>query len=341
VARLVRTQQLAIALVILLIHSVACAQEAETWPLSEAIEVREGACVTRNELVASIENWLGRNAIDRRIKIVVEETEPSRPHFVVMRDGKPSAERRFRGGSINCADLRAAVALAIALAIDATLLQAVLEPPAPSAPPDLAPESKPKPEPKPKPKRAPAPRHAAGRPHPPNAEPAGVWGEAAVLVLIGVLPAPAWGGAIGLGMAMGPISLRALGWATAVVEAELGSGRARVGMVAGELGACVDRPLGGLRVHGCAGAAGGGITAEGRGFDVNRAAVVPWIAATAGLGAELPLGSDVGLIARVQGYFPVARPTLEVNDPRGGVLHQEEVPPAGVGASLGVRVGFP
>ena len=110
----------------------------------------------RAELLASVETWLGRGAIDASIRIQVEESEPGKPRFVVLREGRPATERRFRGGSIACPDLRAAVALAIALAIDATILQAVMEPLPPAEPP---PEPEPPPQPKPKAKpKAPPPR---------------------------------------------------------------------------------------------------------------------------------------------------------------------------------------
>jgi hypothetical protein len=311
--------------------------QPEPRPLSEAIEVSEGSCIARAELLASVEVWLGRSAIDPSIRIQVEEAEPGKPRFVVLREGRPAAERRFKGGSIPCPDLRAAVALAIALAIDATILQSVMEP-VPVPPPPPEPEPKPKPTPKPKPK---APR-LAPRPRPaPEPEGPPVAGEIAAMVLLGVLPVPAWGGSVAVIVPVGPIALRVAAWATANADVTIGEGEAQVGMLAGEVAACLARDLGGVHIRGCAGAAGGGWSAQGRGYDVNRATAIPWIAATASLGAELPVSDAVALVARVHGYAPLARPGLEVSDAADEPVVREEAPPAGLAVSLGVMVGFP
>ena len=306
-------------------------------PLSEAIEVSESACLKRAELISSVETWLGRSAIDPSIRIQVDETEPGHPRFVVLREGRPATERRFRGGNIACPDLRAAVALAMALAIDATILQAVLEPvPAEVEPPKVEPPTiqPPKPEPKPKPKPKPKPE-----PEPEATTP--VSGEAAAIVLLGVLPAPAFGGSLGAIVPIGTFSLRIAAWATAATELSLGKGDARVGMVAGEISGCLARDLGALRVRGCAGAAGGGWSAEGSGYDANRVAVIPWFAATAGFGLEVPLSDALALVSRLNGYAPITRPTLEVSAPDDEPVAREEAPPGGISVSLGAMVGFP
>jgi RNA polymerase sigma-70 factor (ECF subfamily) len=158
------------------------------------------------------------------------------------------------------------------------------------------------------------------------------------MALFGVLPVAAWGGSIGVIAPVGPLAIRTLGWATALADVSFETGSARVAMVAVEISGCLDRSLGAFTVRGCAGAAGGGWSARGSGFDVNRAPTVPWVAASAGLGLELPLGADVSLVGRGQGYFPFARPTLEVTDP-GGSIERQTAPPAGFAASLGAMVG--
>jgi hypothetical protein len=112
-------------------------------------------------------------------------------------------------------------------------------------------------------------------------------------------------------------------------------------MVAGEVTACLARELGGVRIRGCGGAAGGGWSAHGTGYDVNRTTAVPWVAATGGFGVELPVSEAVALMTRVHGYAPIARPALEVSDPANQPVVREEAPPAGVGVSLGAMVGFP
>jgi hypothetical protein len=317
------------------------AQESASWPLTEAIEVSEGACVTHGELVASVETWLGRGAIDRRIRIIVQEAEPGRPSFVVLREDQPAAERRFRPSRIACPDLRAAVALAIALAIDATILQGLLEP-APAPPPPPAP-GPPPPRPEPPPAAAPAPKATLGeRPAAaaPDAE-RSLAGEASALLFVGVLPELAWGGSIAALVPAGPLSLRAAAWATLTSEVSVGEGSAELGMVAGEVTACVSRDLGSAGLRGCAGGAAGGWSAHGRGFDANRAAAIPWVAAVGGFGLELPVGGGAALVGRIHGYFPLVRPVLEVTDPAGAPLASREAPAAGLGASLGAMVGFP
>jgi hypothetical protein len=331
-----RTLLAALALASALAAAPVWAQEPESWPLAEAIEVREGACVTHGELLASVENWLGRSAIDRRVRIVVEESEPGRPSFVVLRDGEPAAERRFRPSRIACPDLRAAVGLAIALAIDATILQSLLEPVPP--PPEPAPPPAPPP---PSPQPRPRPAKSIPKASPPADDPPSVAGEASALVLVGVLPEPAWGGSIGAIVPAGPLSIRAAGWATARMDVAIGDGTAELAMAAGEIAACLERSAGASRVRGCAGGAAGAWSAHGRGFDVNRVAAIPWAAATAGFGLELPLGGGAALVGRISGYFPLVRPTLEVTDPGGTPLARQEAPPAGVGASLGAMVEFP
>jgi hypothetical protein len=65
------------------------------------------------------------------------------------------------------------------------------------------------------------------------------------------------------------------------------------------------------------------------------------VAATAGFGLELPVSDAVALVGRVNGYFPIARPALEVSDPSEAPIARQEAPAAGLGVSLGAMVGFP
>lgn len=302
--------------------------EAETWSLDEALEVVENRCMTEGELSANVRLWLGRPSVDRRIRIVVDQLDEDSLRFVLSRDGKPSAERRFHTADVSCVDLRAAVALAIALAIDATVMQAILEPlPATPGPPA--------PRPRPAPARPPAPR-----PPPPPApaeERVMLEVEAQVLVLVGVLPEPALGASIGAAAPLGDSwHLRASGWGTAARSVSVGAGRSETAMVAGQASLCLDDSS----LRACAGAAAGRWSAEGRGFDRDRTTNLPWAALVADLGVSLPLAELVAASARIHGYFPVVRPVLEERDPRGQVLSTREPPPAGLGLSAGLAVGF-
>ncbi len=325
----------------LLAGHAARASEPESWPLGEAIEVHEGECIQRDAILPSVETWLGRNSIDRRVRIVLDENEPGRPRFVVLRDGKPAAERRFKQSSIACPDLRAAVALAIALAIDATILQALLEPePEPEPAPEPPPESVAPPvtSVRPPERDQPPARPPETLPEPP-ADP--LSGEAAAGVWIGVLPVVGFGGALAVSLPLGPIALRAGGFAVTGARAAVGAGEADASLVAAELGVCLASALAPLTLRGCAGGAGGAFSATGSGYSVNRATALPWIAVAAGLGAELPVARAVSLVARVTGYVAIARPSHEVNAPDGAVVDRETLPAAGLGTTLGLRVDFP
>lgn len=321
----------------LTIPSRARADEPETWPLTEAIRVADNRCMTQTELVQNVQLWLTRPAIDRRIAIVVEPVGDDGLRFVVSRNDKLAAERRFHTNDVPCNDLRAAVALAIALSIDATVMQAILEPLPPAEPP-------------PKPALAPAPRATPNRstrpsvlpsPPPKPEERATLDAELHGLLLFGVMPAPAWGASVA---ALVPVteelSLRLSGFGTAAQNVDVGSGRSEVAMVAGQLSLCLEQPEAQARLRGCFGPSAGRWSASGDGFEQDRRTALPWAALVAELGASVPLAEPVALSAAVQGYIPFVRPVLEERNPRGEVLSTSEAPPAGLGVSLGLSVRF-
>lgn len=312
-------------------------------PLREAVTVHEGACLARESLIASVEGWLGRAEVDAALAIEVEELADGRPRFVVSRAGRPAAERTFRAGVVPCADLRAAVALAIALAIDAAVLEGVLEPPpvraeeVPPTPPARAPRAR-------GPRR---PVRAAGArsrpsPRPPpdrvrRRKPLAV-ADLQGVALLGVLPGASWGARVGALVPAGGLELRAGALLGAGAEPSLGRGRVRVGLAAGEIGGCLVSRAAGRSLRGCAGAAAGEWMASGRGFDVSRSTELPWAAATAGLGAELPVGLGLALSGSVSGVVPVARPVLVVQDPSGSIRWRRPADPAGLVLGLGLSL---
>ncbi|MFO0567563.1 MAG: hypothetical protein U0263_18030 [Polyangiaceae bacterium] len=322
----------------LLLATRAGGEEVKTRPLGEAIQAEGVRCMTRQELVQNVELWLGRGTLDERISIRVEELDPTSLRFVVSRGGAPAAERRFKTTDVACPDLRAAVALAIALAIDATVLKAVLEPvaPAPTEPPPAPRET----EPPAKPKAAKPKARAVPKPRSPDE--AGLEAEVHAMVLVGVLPRATVAGQVGAAFRIAPdLALRISGFGTPPRDVPVGSSSAEVGMAAGVLGACLTRPLSFARVRGCAGGAAGRWSAEGRGFARDRVTALPWAAATADLELLVPVADALAFSARAEAVFPFVRPVLEERDPRGGVLAQEQAPPAGFGAGVGVVVGFP
>jgi hypothetical protein len=326
--------------------SLAPAADPETWPLADALQVGDNRCMTKAELVANVQIWLARPGIDRRIQIVVDQIDDDSLRFVLSREGKPTAERRFHTSDVACPDLRAAVALAIALAIDATVMQAILEPvPVETPPPAPPPLNQERPH-----RVAPAAPREKPKPPPAREEAVLLEAEAQALVLLGVLPEPVVGGSIGAAAPLvDSFSLRLSGWGTLERSVAVGSGSSRVAMAAGQVSACLDEQLGAARtgqgsprpvLRGCAGAAAGRWSAEGQGFNRDRTTALPWAAVVADLGVSLPLADQFAISTRLHGYFPFLRPVLEERDPRGGVLSATEPPPAGLGASAGVAVGF-
>ncbi len=318
----------------------------ETVPLAEAVEVLEGACISRAELLGGVEAWLNRKDVDRRIRIVVEERQAMQPRFVVRREGKPPTERRFSGGGIDCAELRAAVALAIALAIDATILQNVVEPPLLPTPPEPAPPEPTPPATEPTPAQSasaprpaprPAPKAAPKAPPPAGDDAAPVFVEASLLAGLGLVPEPTWGGAVAARLPAGPLAVRLGVMATAGTDVSVAQGTARVATLAAQLAGCL--PLSEAGTFGaCAGLAAGYWSARGRGFDTDLGTNLPWVAATAGPELTLPISEGAALLGRVEAFLPVVRPALEVRDLSGAIVEERSAPAAGMAASLGLRV---
>ncbi|MCC6215596.1 MAG: hypothetical protein IT376_12090 [Polyangiaceae bacterium] len=329
---------LALGLAGALVAAAARAEPPPARPLAEGVTVREGACLAREPLLASLETWLGRGEVDPAIEVRVEELDDGRPRFVVSRSGRPYAERTFRAGAVPCADLRAAVALAIALAIDAAVLEGVLEPP-PVAPtpeiPDQGPVHLP-PHALPRRRAARPPPAVARHPAPHDRTVADAQG----LALVGVLPSPGWGARGGLLVPSGAVELRAGLLAGLGVAAQVGRGEATVAMAAGEIGACLATRGASETLRGCAGVAAGQWSARGRGFDTSRSTELPWAAATLGLGGEVAITPAVALVGSVTAYAPVARPVLVVHDPAGAVRWRRPADPAGLALGLGLSVRF-
>ena len=316
-----------------------------TVALDEAIEVRAGKCLEHSAISRSVQTFLGRAAIDARIRVTVEELPDGRPRFVVRREGEPPAERTFKPSDLACADLRAAVALAIAMAIDATILQAIIEPPVevdlePEEPPSPAPPPKAKTPPEPKPRKT-KPKRKRPTPAPAAEPPTPIELDVNAMALFGVLPVTTVGVALGLAMPITqPLWVRGAVWGTSARSTPVGEGRARVSTLSGELEGCYGGEAGIRRIRGCGGVAAGRWSAEGQQFLVDRSANLPWVSMKAGL--ELGLRIADGLLFTAKGavYVPVVRPTLEARDTTGAVAARREPPAVGATAATGFTFGF-
>ena len=115
----------ALLLAVVLLQTRALADES-TQPVLDALVTHADRCLDRSAVAAQIVAWLRRDAIDRRIGILVAATtDGAGASFVIQRDGIAIAERQFARLPNECAELRAALGLAIALAIDATVLESL------------------------------------------------------------------------------------------------------------------------------------------------------------------------------------------------------------------------
>lgn len=304
------------------------AEGAETWPLGEALEVAENHCLTEATLIPSVELWLGREAVDRRIRIFVDAEKSRQVRFIVERDEEAIAERVFTKTKVPCADLRAAVALAIALAIDATALE-TLEAPEPMPPAAEVPEALPPP--------LVAPEAATP---PPEEEPTSPDLRLSVhgLGALGVLPAPTWGGSLELAfLPISSLSLRISMWTVTERSFALGEGTAHVSMLAGQLTGCAER--GALRA--CFGCANGRWASRGQGYSVNHATSLPWFAIAGGVEGALEMADGFRGTAQITAYLPLMSPALQVRDENDRPVASRQAPGAGVVLRLGVEMDWP
>jgi hypothetical protein len=100
--------------------------EEEKGLLIDAISVEPGAtCLDGLALVEHVRRWLGRDEIDKRIRVTVRGSDHSSTEatFLVDKgDGDPTY-RLFTKGPKYCYDFHSAIGLSIAMAIDATYIE--------------------------------------------------------------------------------------------------------------------------------------------------------------------------------------------------------------------------
>lgn len=299
-------------------------------PVRDALRVGPSSCLDAATLASRVEMWLGRPEIDARVSVRVGD-ERDKGHgvvFTVLREGEPVAERRLRPRGIPCPDLTAAVGIAIALAVDATFLASLMNVA------DVE-SLKAPPEPPPKPVRAPA-----SRPEP-RQETVGVRASVQAVGLVGVLPAPVAGASFGFDAALASwADLRITGVGTAHRPVRIGTGEADVGLAAGRFDGCFVRPVDTVSLVGCGGFAAGRWMTSGTGYDVNQSPSLPWMAAVARLEGRLEVGEDKYVVLALDGFIPLLRPRLDVEDGSGRVVASAETPAAGLGVAVGPAIAF-
>lgn len=305
-------------------------------PLSHAITVPPGGvCLTAEALHPLVGTWLGRDAIDARLSVLVERPDDERTGvgFVVLRGEAPVARRRFEALPAECSDRRAALSLAISIAIDATVLEdlgvvvpaAVVVPePPPAAPREPPPRPEPGPGPEPRPVTRPV--HVAG-----------AVGARATLSLLPD-PSPAGTVALELGRERWALALGVL--ATGPVRAPVGPGRASLQLVAGHAGVCGRTRAAVVALEGCAGVSAGAVAARGRGFDEGLSPALPWVAATARVAARAPATGPVSVRLALDGHLALARPRLTVDNRNGEEVAALELPLAGGAPTLELVITF-
>jgi len=268
---------------------LACAApaRAQDRPLADAITVARGECLTEGPLLEHLRAWLERDRVDARLSVVIEEGDGGGASFVVLSEGVGRAARRFETLPRDCADRRAAVALAVALAIDAAVLD------------DLVPP------------RARAPAEAS----PTEADgglTVGVEVVAEALVLIEVLPEVAAAWQIGARVVFDHTFVIGFsGWLSSVSGAALQPGRVDTQLSGGRVDACLRRDDV-VIVRGCLGVAAG--AGRGRGLDVPEAAEahVPYVALVGRLGVGFPITDFLTLEVSADAWLALLRPRFDL-----------------------------
>jgi hypothetical protein len=308
--------------------------QASTRPIVDALVLQgRPRCGDRALLAAHIVSWLGRGQIDGRLEVqLAGGSEPAAAvSFAILRDGRSIAERRFEHPPAECGEQRAALGLAIAIALDGTLLANLAAiPPAPMPPPATEARSAP---------TAPppvGPRIPAG--------PSKWLAVSEAMVLVEVLPGIGWGGQLGIERTgVGPLVMRVGVLGAGAVGVEVGRGSADAGLVAGRLDGCLRRALrmdGPVALGVCAGAAGGMVLAQGRGFDEVATARLPWVALLGRVELQLGLGRHVALRLALDGLVPLIHLRLAVLAPDDSPRSVRPFAPLGAMLALGASVAF-
>lgn len=327
-------------------------------PIADAIALGPSTCLEKKEISNQVAMWLGRQEIDQRLDITIDDMAKG-VRFTVKRDGVTLGERTLDVKRVPCEEIHAAVGLGVASAIDATILGSLGIPPAPAVTDTWAPPTEPAPPPAPVSLEpySPSMMTASGpmlvppaRPLPPlppvadgPRKPPYFTATLEGIVLIEVLPKVTLGvvPAAELTVFRG-FDLRLSALATGQTTVDIAGGTADTGLIAARFDACavlyIKEDVG--RLRGCAGLVAGGVTAEGFGFDDPRAVVSPWVAPSVRADVRWSIVPIFGLVVGVEGFFPGLKPELQVVDGTGKVFRVVDFPLAGVGVSFGPSLTF-
>lgn len=313
---MLRRHGLALSAWILVAAPVAAAQDR---PIEDAVSIaRAGACLEAAPLAEHLRAWLRRDRVDARLAVVVEETEHGAA-LVILRDGAPSAARRFDALPTACADRRAAVALAIALAIDAAVLDELVPE---RAPPVAATPASPSPE-------APTPSTPFAR----------LELAAEAQLLLEVLPEVAAGWQIGARVVLDrTVEVGLAAMVTSVAGADLQPGRVDAQLVGARVDACLRREDD-VTLRGCLGVAGGAGRGQGRDLPSARESLVPYFGLLGRLGVAIRLHDALALEIAADAWVALVRPRFDYLA-GGEITASATLPIAGGSGSLGLAVRF-
>ncbi len=304
-------------------------------PLADAIEVAPSECLSRAALASETAGFLHREEVDARLSVAV--TMHGADAFSQLSlDGVVVGERLVQRRSLKCDEFRSVVAAALAVAIDTALLDEANA--APEEPPVEVPlEPPPSPAPEAPAVQTPRPRERRRPPAPPR-PPARVLAIAFEPAALTALHEPTVGAALGLVLVQRPLGRLGLSaFSTLPVDTALGQGRrARVGLAAGRLDACLEPPIRKIPIAPCAAAIVGVHRAEGvvSSRALSAANSTLWGALALGPEATLTFGRW-SVIARVEPWW-VLRPSRIVTAGSAGDLSSTG-PSLGLAAFLGAR----
>lgn len=309
---------------------------APARPIAETIEVEPSECLSRAALASKTAAFLHRDEVDARLSVAVTMRGADALSRLSL-DGVVVGERLVQRRGLTCEEFRSVVAAALAVAIDTALLE---ETNAAEEPRDEVPPLVPPPSPAPVLPAVQTSRPREHRPRPPAPSQPPAWGLAVAFepAALTTLHEPTVGAALGLVLAQRPLGRLGLSaFATLPVDTELGSGRrARVGLAAGRIDACLEPPIRKVPIAPCAAAIVGLHRVEGvvSSRASSAADSTAWGAVALGPEGTLSFGRW-SVVARLEPWW-VLRPSRIVTAGPAGDLSSTG-PHLGLAAFLGAR----
>jgi hypothetical protein len=289
------------------------------------------SCVERSGIVEQVDELLGRPlASVPGVSFEVEIARAPRGGWRLRLETAPAGGAREISAA-SCAELADAAAVAIAMTIQSMDAPAGARPPPPSRLAASAPSPSPPPPP---PADAALSRAAPAGNSAPRVHPAvalGLVGEA------GALPQPTAGVELEAALAFRRVRLALGGTVLVPRERRLsGDQGGSFDLAAGSMLVCLPYDAGSFTVRGCAGFELGYLWGQGVGVSQPRLGGALWEALRGDIGLVLPLGGDLGLVARAGAVAPLSRPQFALD---GTVpVHK---PSAVTGrVAVGVELGF-